>query len=64
MSYTVLAAGGKSSAKIIALSTANAREWWRAESERIGSNWRSLIEPHFQICERLQAASSSSWCRS
>jgi hypothetical protein len=40
-------------------STANAREFWRAESARIGSNWKSLIQLHFEICNRLQA--SSSW---
>jgi hypothetical protein len=59
MSYTVLAAGGKSSAKIIARSTADARAWWATEAERIGSNWQSLISLHFAICNRLQAASSS-----
>jgi len=25
-------------------STANAREWWRVESRRCGTDWRSLID--------------------
>jgi hypothetical protein len=35
------------------------RRWWVAESERIGTNWQSLITLHFAICNRLQE--SSSW---
>jgi hypothetical protein len=61
--YTILADGGKSSAKIIALSTADARAWWATEAERVGTNWRFLISLHLAICNRLQAASSS-WCSS
>jgi hypothetical protein len=37
------------------------RQWWRIESERIGTNWRSLIELDLEICDDLRA-SSSSWC--
>jgi hypothetical protein len=37
--------------------------WWGKESERIGTNRGSLIELHFEICDRLRA-SSSSWRRS
>jgi hypothetical protein len=36
------------------------RRWWATEADRIGTNWRSLIELHFEICTRLRA-SSSSW---
>jgi hypothetical protein len=57
--YNILAGGDKSSAKIIALSTADARAWWATEAERIGTNWRSLISLHLAICDRLQATSSS-----
>ena len=46
--------------KITVSSTANRREFWAAESERIGTNWRSLFSLHIAIVERLQA--SSSWC--
>jgi hypothetical protein len=35
------------------------RRWWRIESARSGSDWRSLINLHFEICNRLQAISSS-----
>jgi hypothetical protein len=42
-------------------STTNWRQWWADESERVGTNWQSLIELHFAICNRLQA--SSSWWR-
>jgi len=35
------------------------REYWRVH----GANWRSLIELHFEICDRLRA-SSSLWCSS
>ena len=44
---------------ITASSTANRREFWAAESERIGTNWRSLISLLFEIVERLRASSSS-----
>jgi hypothetical protein len=36
---------------------------WRIESARSGSDWRSLINLHFEICNRLQAISSS-WASS
>jgi hypothetical protein len=39
------------------------RRWWTVESARVGSDWRSLISLHFEICNRLQA-SSSAWSRS
>jgi hypothetical protein len=35
------------------------REFWAGESERIGTNWRSLVSLHFAIVERLRASSSS-----
>jgi hypothetical protein len=44
---------------ITASSTTNRREFWAAESERIGTNWRSLISLLFEIVERLRASSSS-----
>jgi hypothetical protein len=33
------------------------RDFWRTH----GTSWRSLIELHFEICDRLQACSSSWW---
>jgi hypothetical protein len=39
----------------VALSTTDTRTWWAIESERIGTTWHSLIELHFQICDRLRA---------
>jgi hypothetical protein len=38
--------------------TADWRQWWADESERIGSNWRSFIQLHFEIVDRLRAKSS------
>jgi hypothetical protein len=35
------------------------RQWWLAEAERIGTDWRSLFSLHLEICDRLRAASSS-----
>jgi hypothetical protein len=35
------------------------REFWAAESERIGTNWRGLFDLHVAIVNRLQAASSA-----
>jgi hypothetical protein len=35
------------------------REFWAGESERIGTNWRSLISLHFKIVDRLRPTSSS-----
>jgi hypothetical protein len=35
------------------------RQWWNIEAKRVGSDWRSLISLHFDICTRLQAISSS-----
>jgi hypothetical protein len=61
MSYSI-AAAGRNSSEITAPSTLQSRAWWAAESERVGTNWRSLIELHLKICDRLQA--SSSWARS
>jgi hypothetical protein len=39
-------------------STLDWREWWRAESRQLGTDWRGLISLHLEICNRLQAASS------
>jgi hypothetical protein len=38
------------------LDPAGWREFWRVH----GTSWRSLIDLHFEICDRLRA-SSSSW---
>jgi hypothetical protein len=38
-------------------STLDWRDFWRVH----GTSWRSLIDLHFQICDRLRATSSS-WC--
>ncbi len=45
---------------LTAASTANAREFWRAESQRLGSDWIGLAEVVSGILYRL-AATSSSW---
>ncbi len=42
-------------------STLDWHAWWADESERVGTDWQSLISLHFAICNRLQA--SSSWWR-
>jgi hypothetical protein len=47
---------------ITASSTANRREFSASESERIGTNWRSLISLHLEIVERLRAPSSCATC--
>src|SRR4051794_38005482 len=47
---------------ITASSTANRREFSASESERIGTNWRSLISLHLEILERLRAPSSCATC--
>jgi hypothetical protein len=41
-------------------STANAREWWSAESRRCGSDWIGVAQVVSEIMHRL-AATSSSW---
>jgi hypothetical protein len=60
MFYNTPAATCKSSNSLTAASTANVREWWAAESARIGSNWHSLFELHCSIVDRLRS-NSSSW---
>jgi hypothetical protein len=35
------------------------RQWWAVQSRLDGTDWRSLIGLHFEICNRLQAISSS-----
>jgi hypothetical protein len=37
-------------------STVDWRAFWRVH----GTTWRSVIDLHFEICERLRA--TSSWC--
>jgi hypothetical protein len=62
MFYSTSAAGCKSSELIVSSTgtdPAGWREFWRLQ----GASWRALIELHFEICDRLQAASSS-WCSS
>jgi hypothetical protein len=53
---------GKSSEPLTFSSTgccpADWREFWRLH----GTSWRSLIDLHFEICDRLRA--SSSWALS
>jgi hypothetical protein len=34
---------------------AGRREFWAAESERTGTNWRSLFESHCSVVDRLRA---------
>jgi hypothetical protein len=53
MTYNVSTADRKF--EITAPSTVNWLEYWRVH----GTSWRSLIELHFAICNRLQQ--SSSW---
>jgi hypothetical protein len=41
-------------------STANARQWWAAESQRIGTDWIGIAETVCNIMHQL-AVTSSSW---
>jgi hypothetical protein len=47
---------------VTAPSTMNSREWWADESIRAGTDWKSLIELHCAIVDRLRA--NSSWASS
>jgi hypothetical protein len=66
MSYLAYPSTARKPVDLIASSTGTNPEGWRrywaGESERIGTNWRSVIELHLAIVSRLQA--SSSWCSS
>ena len=42
-------------------STTDQRQWWADESVRTRTDWRSLIELHCQIVDRLRASSSWAW---
>ena len=42
-------------------STADLRQWWIDESVRTRTDWKSLIELHCQIVDRLRASSSWAW---
>jgi hypothetical protein len=46
---------------VTAPSTADWRDWWADESVRIGTDWKSLIELHCAIVDRLRASSSWAW---
>lgn len=46
-----------------AISTANAREWWATENQRLDSDWVSIATTVSAILRSL-AGSSSSWCSS
>jgi hypothetical protein len=39
--------------------SAGLRRWWATEAERYGTDWRSVINLHLEISDRLRA--SSSW---
>ena len=39
-------------------STTDRRQWWREEAIRTQTDWRSLIELHCAIVDRLRASSS------
>jgi hypothetical protein len=39
---------------ITATSTANAREWWAAESQRVGTDWISLLDAADAVVSRLR----------
>jgi hypothetical protein len=42
---------------LTANSTANWREWWRAEAERIGFDWPSVLGLHLSIVDSLRRSS-------
>ncbi|HMF24947.1 MAG TPA: hypothetical protein VKG24_22865 [Pseudolabrys sp.] len=44
MTYLNSATGFKSSSEVTLPSTADARLWWAAESRRVGTDWRTLID--------------------
>jgi hypothetical protein len=62
MFYNTSTAASKSFVEILVNSTGTSpaewRAWWAAETDRIGTNWRGLINLHFETCRRLQAISS------
>jgi hypothetical protein len=39
-------------------STADRRAWWREESIRVGTDWRSVFQFHCEIVDRLRTHSS------
>jgi hypothetical protein len=43
-----------SSSPLTLLSTENARLWWQAESRRVGSDWRSLLDCAQAILSELR----------
>jgi len=63
MKHVSLSCGRLNHNSSVAISTANAREWWAAESVKLGSDWLSLAETVTSIMYRL-AAASSSWAAS
>jgi hypothetical protein len=44
--------------RVTARSTSNWAEWWRAEAERVGTDWPSVIAAHFAIADLLRRAPS------
>jgi hypothetical protein len=37
------------------------RVWWQVEAGTTGTDWKSLIELHCAILDRLRASSSRAW---
>jgi hypothetical protein len=46
---------------VTAPSTMDRRDWWRDEAIRTRTDWKSLIELHCAIVDRLRASSSWAW---
>jgi hypothetical protein len=36
------------------------RQWWRAESTRTGTDWRTLLDQHLDVFNRLRLVKVSS----
>jgi hypothetical protein len=57
MFYNTSTAASKSSVEILTTSTglnpAGWREFWRAESARVGTDWHSLLHQHHRVFQQL-----------
>ena len=49
------------SSALTAPSTVDWHQWWQVEAKTNGSDWKSLIELHCAIVNRLRASSSWAW---
>jgi hypothetical protein len=51
---------GRKPPEVTARSTTNWRQWWRAESERVGTDWQSLHQQHVRAWRALRSLAESS----